>query len=439
MKNIEDFIASVKEKFEILYEDDSDEKIRLNLSDYFIEIDIDKKNESFDIFHRITFDDESSKELEFENDIKGIYCLNFVDILEKQFKLRPTIEYDDCYGCPGSDELVGFFGNSLDIQIVNEFILAYKKYCNISILPNKEECDINKISQNVYPFLKQYLKKFGFCERKSFLINNERTIVISTVNVNIMNLFSHDTLILIDRVYFGNDYFLGKCCAKDCVVSTRIEHVKMMHDIQEYMGLFSEITYMSDCKKYVYLKDRFIHCVILAYVKDEFYQKNEWQIIKNKISSFKPFRLESQIIPIDFTKIDETVFEKLCFELLISKGFNNVHPVGKTNAPDGGRDIFAEEQVQSLFGLEKRLWIFQCKHSKQSINRKDVSEINELLEENQADKYGLFCSNYLTSDAIDRIRDKNNKYGDIIRYWGKNELEIELAKYPNLIYKYNLL
>ncbi len=80
-----------------------------------------------------------------------------------------------------------------------------------------------------------------------------------------------------------------------------------------------------------------------------------------------------------------------------------------------------------------------AKHSKKSLERKDISEIDDLLSENNATHYGLFCSNDLTPDTVDRLNTKNSKTNGSIKFYGKRELETLLNQFPKLIQIYKLL
>ncbi len=84
-------------------------------------------------------------------------------------------------------------------------------------------------------------------------------------------------------------------------------------------------------------------------------------------------------------------------------GLKNVHLRGKTNTPNEGVDITADEEYQAMLGHEKRIWIFQCKHTKYQIDRKDILEVPILLKKFQADRYGLFYSEVLSPATLDRI------------------------------------
>lgn len=77
---------------------------------------------------------------------------------------------------------------------------------------------------------------------------------------------------------------------------------------------------------------------------------------------------------------------------------------------------------------------FQCKHTKTQVDRKDISEIPDLLKEFDANGYGLFYSGMLSPQTLDRIKNKKKEID--IQYWSKGELEILLRKYQNTAARY---
>lgn len=134
-----------------------------------------------------------------------------------------------------------------------------------------------------------------------------------------------------------------------------------------------------------------------------------------------------------FETLDDTLFEKLCKDLLVAIGFKNVVLRGSTNAADGGVDIEADEERISLFGTtEIRHWIFQCKHTKAQFGRKDAAEIPCLMQEFKAECYGIFYSRVFTPQTLDRL--KTLKF--TVQFWGKNELETLLDKYRRVAIRY---
>jgi hypothetical protein len=165
----------------------------------------------------------------------------------------------------------------------------------------------------------------------------------------------------------------------------------------------------------------------------------EKKILVDKLSTLKTINPNIILSNLDFSTLNESEFENLCYEVLVKRGFVDVHPVGKTNAPDGGKDLIATEYIDTLTGQETRKWIWQCKHSKKSLDRKDVSEIEDLLKENNAQGYGLFCSNSISPSAVDRLERKKQLLGsNKLVYYGCRELETLLGTDINLISKYKL-
>ncbi|MFW6678814.1 restriction endonuclease [Lacrimispora sp. AGF001] len=134
----------------------------------------------------------------------------------------------------------------------------------------------------------------------------------------------------------------------------------------------------------------------------------------------------------DLTKITYSQFEQMCCDILVCIGFKNVKLRGNTNAPDGGVDIEALEEFETIFRREERRWLFQCKHTKSQINRKDISEIDDLLKEFEADMFGIFYTGLFSPDTLDRIYRKSKK----VETWDKNQIKALLNKHPQISKKY---
>jgi restriction endonuclease Mrr len=142
---------------------------------------------------------------------------------------------------------------------------------------------------------------------------------------------------------------------------------------------------------------------------------------------------------IDFSKLTPDKFEELCVDLLTKMGFETVRKAGQTKAADGGVDIIATEILNTKLGTEKRKIIVQCKHSKKSLNQKDIQEIDLLLRENSAQRYVLFCSSSLAKSARERL-DKQGDFGiNTITYFDQHSLIIEINKHKELLDKYSIL
>lgn len=61
------------------------------------------------------------------------------------------------------------------------------------------------------------------------------------------------------------------------------------------------------------------------------------------------------------------------------------------------------------------------------------------MEEHKAKGYGLFCSNNLTSAAVNRLESKKGNLDGNVLYYGNAELTLLIGKYPQLATKYRLV
>lgn len=369
----------------------------------------------------------------FENEIKEENQILFIQILEKYFTIPPEEEFESGYGCPFDVSLIGYWGNKLDIDFVEKFMEAFNEF-------ETSDLEIGKVFEKIYTRLYNLLVKKDYKVRKDkTFVNNEETIIISTTNVPIKEQFITDDRILnVDNTYYGVKRFLIRSEENKMVSAAKLEDVNDFLHVYDKTNCDDKIEMSSDFKKILYLRTKYFYAILgLNNISDFDFQELEYRYLMKKFKEFRPFKISTKIEELDFSKLTDSLFERLCYDLLVCMGFAEVPPIGKTNAPDGGKDIIATESVQTLLGEEKRRWIFQCKHSKKSLSRKDVSEIGDLLDENNAEKYGLFCSSELTPEAINRLKKKS--LGEKVQFWGKIEIQSKLSIFPQLIEKYDLL
>jgi len=165
-------------------------------------------------------------------------------------------------------------------------------------------------------------------------------------------------------------------------------------------------------------------------------ERNKIKKMWNELHAISPDVCSEEIEDIELSKISPSDFELLCKHILGELGFENILSRGSTNASDGGVDIECDEEVKRLLGANSKHWIFQCKHTKNQIDRKDVAEIPSLLKEFRAEGYGLFYSGTFTPQTIDRLKMMSEDRCDI-HYWDKFQIARTISKYDNLkkIYK----
>lgn len=245
----------------------------------------------------------------------------------------------------------------------------------------------------------------------------------------------------VDDIYLGLNYAFLKNTKLDKMVAINCKYIETFNNIVDQYEI-GDIKYFSDFKHFIYAEsEENLKLAVVIQRISGVTIINEYELLSKHIVNLR--RIAPTLLPIrnlyDFSLLRDCDFEMLCFELLNCMGFQNVRRVGETNAPDGGRDILADKKNETLSGVEWRKWIFQCKHSKKSLGRKDISEIVDLVQENNAQGYGLFCSNSLTSPAIDRLEHKKGKLDGNVEYYGKSEMTFLIDNYPDLAIKYRLV
>ena len=448
-QQLDDVIKVLSKTYNFIESDNiSDEENILNYETDDIEpvrVKIYAESDKFDIYKdysivdwSLNCDDDSGSDYGYNEDIlinfrKSLLRFN----LERIVGVKPHEEIDDfcaTHGCPDKSYNihVGYWNQDLNQNLVNQFMESeniIEELSGIYTTDNVYEAIDVLIAQ--IPEYKKLLKRENEYYKCRYLY------ISSTIHDFKTIFLDNEILVKAKCVYRGNENILIKF-ENGFIGSISIDAYNIYEKIISLVSIFETPQIYTDSKKYIYLTDSYINCLFNISSYSEA-RDLEQLYLQDMIEKFTPFRNPKDVYFYDFSHLTATQFEKLCYDLLIEMNFVDVHPIGKTNAADGGRDLLANEIVKGAFGDEKRLWIFQCKHSKKSFDRKDVAEIGDLLEENHAQRYGLFCSNDLSSSAIDRIQDKNRHLNDCIRYWGKIEMQSLLNNYPNIVSRYAFL
>lgn len=138
------------------------------------------------------------------------------------------------------------------------------------------------------------------------------------------------------------------------------------------------------------------------------------------------------IMDYDLYKLSPEEFENMCYDLLCEEGYENIHRRGNVNTSDGGVDIEADELVRGIRTLEKRKWIFQCKRTKK-LDKKELYDVEILLKEFQADRYGLFYAGVISPGVWDRRRAFSK---DSVWLFDQDWIKQKLKEYRNVAEKY---
>ena len=353
-------------------------------------------------------------------------------MLESQFCIPPRLEFDCGCECPYDDSLLGYWNQSFDVGFVDEFVKVCEK---------AERQDVrNDVAKRIIESVSECAGKFELrkLDDDSY-INSQMQVIVFAKDIESINPKKIDvnSLEMIKYSVSATRYFCGKM-ESGKMVAVDMKSIAMFYKLCDHFHVDkSDFDFYSDGKECLYIKGKLKAIISIEANADERVDE-EYSIFIRKLDALKKIKPQLNNATLDFTHLTYVDFEQLCYDILVKRGFINVHPVGKSNASDGGKDILATEEYRTITGIETRKWIWQCKHSKKSLNRKDVSEIGDLLNENEATAYGLLCSNALTPDLINRLELKNSPEVRIV-YYGTTELNTLLSQYPDLLAKYKLL
>lgn len=124
-------------------------------------------------------------------------------------------------------------------------------------------------------------------------------------------------------------------------------------------------------------------------------------------------------------------FEQLIADIIEYKQPDSiVRLVGKTNNPDGGRDII----IRKSQGEARMLTICQCKAYQGSVNKTHVTDIRDMLDYYEASGFLLAVTSDVTAPLIDYLMSLSKKYK--VDWWTKREIFKTLRQYPSLVDAY---
>ena len=415
---------------------------------------IDLEADSCDIYYVFTYEEYDSLLTVREIDREKLLMLQ---ALGKSYGILPGMDSFDGMGCPFTDVHVGYFNVEYDFenikQILGAFESAFASYGNAEI---DEEYLMRNFKSEYCAFLEcgdeikyayrmlmepdysdiseRYPSKFGnidnvFVDRQGAFIAGYGDDSFKKIK----DSMKFQTC-KADKIHSGEKYCLAQ--SGELKVSINSDYLKRINAFLDIMEVEEK-----DCQEYEIsqnilvvktLYSGFWAIIMALNGAQDIFAAKEYKGIQEMYNKLLPF-ISPELLheEYDFSKLDDREFEKMCRDLLVDMGFQNVTQRGNTRASDGGVDLEADMKVETILGEQKQHWIFQCKHTKAQIDRKDISEIPDLLEEFQASGYGLFYSGMLSPQTLDRIKKKES-----IIYWAKGELEILLRKYKNTAIRY---
>jgi hypothetical protein len=429
-------------------ENNNDDEMELFFDMGEVIVKIYSADETYDIYANLPYYDVSQEEYEyfngnFERDEIGITDNLRQDIykywlskeLTYSFKNAPYEVVDSFLMCPGSNIYIGYFINKIKNgkDKIVKFIEAYKS--SLSYSSREEKVIFNAVSKTIVNFL----TSFGYDNVNGKMTRkNLNQIMIAAINKDFDECINKNDLLMVDEVFRGKECFLFRVGAKIFSINKQslFEYEKMTN---VFGWDFRSIKYFIDTNGLLYFTNELIHGLARLNPNSEKYQDLEYMYLDDEFRKFKNFKTGNKMSILNFTHLTPYEFENLCYDYLTAENFENVHPIGNTNSPDGGKDIIANQIVKTNFGTEKRAYLIQCKHTKKTLQRYNIEEIISLLRENNAEKYLLICSRDISPQTIDRLEKQNNKMINSVEYFGRVEFSMQLSKHPKLITKYKLL
>jgi len=140
----------------------------------------------------------------------------------------------------------------------------------------------------------------------------------------------------------------------------------------------------------------------------------------------------------DLLAIDSpSTFEKLCSDLLVAEGCQNVRGLGV--GPDSGRDILVDIPLRSPIGHYSEIFMVQCKfYASRSISVRELNDAYNALPMHNAQGLLFIASCSFSGAAVTKAealdQDMNSPYR--VKLWDGNEIVRRLQHHPVLVAKY---
>lgn len=274
---------------------------------------------------------------------------------------------------------------------------------------------------------KKILKKYSSIEKSSFDVGS-----LFSLNGNYFVISSNYILAI---------SFTSLAKAYQCISHVFNEETSFYqhHDWLYHFNNTSEI-YISDFAGFIQFTINGYKVILWDQYKLNFNEIN----LLNKDAAII-FRTTSALIGLkeniscDWSRIDDESFEELCYDLIYYDPiFDNktIRKMGKSRSRDGGRDIVV--YTRERIGYKPQKFIFQCKliKSNSSLTATKVLDISDIIEQYEADGYGIFTSGVIDSTLFDKIDKISSRRQLKTLLSSKYELERDLSMLPQLKDRY---
>lgn len=444
------FYDNINAMYDLIDLEEDDEIDKFEFDDFYnLFIEVDKENNTFNIYVEFTHPLYDTEEYEHEGDIEIYYADYFKNILKEKFLSEPEEILGEYLGAPFDNQKIGYFDIAFDSNFVKKFTEAYKYWQQQINDVETEELDGEIILKNLidakWATIKRDTINKGYISENYWIKRHDNRIILTTKNFleNFSVYFNIDDLVEIEKMQYGTRFVLFKIEKNHFVAVERLIYDEVINIAQSVGEEFDIHLYIKN-EEVMYFSTQSLVGIVMLFDNIDFARTLEYNYFTEAFSTFKEFAPPEKVKHISFKHLNDELFENLSMDFLYCKGYFDIHPLGRTRASDGGKDFFAKRKnYTSVNNNLIEQWIVQCKYSnsekRKSFKREMFSEIPDLLGENYSDKYLLLTTADLSPKAVERINYLNRKYNDIIVYYAVNELKLALCSYPQLIHKYNLI
>ena len=153
------------------------------------------------------------------------------------------------------------------------------------------------------------------------------------------------------------------------------------------------------------------------------------------MTDFEDETFSSSHVSLPWAEIDDEIFEELCYDIIYhNPKFDRatIRKMGKSRSRDGGRDIVV--QTKPTVGSKPKKYIFQCKlyTPSASVNTSNISSISDVIDQYDAQGYGIMCSCFIDATLFDRLDGIASTRSLQIETWSRFEIERYVARRPLL-------
>lgn len=244
----------------------------------------------------------------------------------------------------------------------------------------------------------------------------------------------------VEKTYLGEKYFLALVNKRvhgfDITYYNHI--VNLIHELDHSIDVTIKRILINEDKKTLLIETPCVFFAIAGLNIDNI-EEEERIIMSERLKKSQPFFEFKAPIDIDWNKLKQNkdeYFERLCEHLLLKESnIISVIPIGKTRAPDRGRDFEVHEKTTGFIDKKFTKWLVQCKYSKNSVPPSVITGWTDRVIEHGYDGFWLMTNNDLTPSLFDQFKDvERNKKKDIkVRFWQRTDFYIKLNIYSEIL------